>query len=72
MEPASSHLRRHKCLCFSAIFRRACLPAQIKRAVNQAYMAIGLGKIAQHVAGQRIHFIRKQAHVVPPGEQSLE
>ena len=31
-----------------ALLRRALMPAQIKRTVDQAHMAIGLWKIAQH------------------------
>ena len=41
-------------LRFGTRFRRALLPAQTERAVDQTDMAIGLRKIAQHAAGQRI------------------
>ena len=41
-------------LRLGALLRRARLPGQIKRADDQTDVTIGLRKIAQHAAGQRI------------------
>ena len=35
-------------------------------------MTIGLWKIAQHTAGQRIKLLREQADVIAAGEQTVE
>ena len=38
-------------LCFRALLRWTRLPDQVERAVDQADVTVGLGKIAQHAAG---------------------
>src|SRR5262252_3257586 len=59
-------------LRLGALLRRARLPGQIKRAIDQADVTIGLRKIAQHAAGQRIELFCEQAHVVAASEQTGE
>jgi len=51
-------------LRFGALFRRALLPTQIERAVDQTGVTIGLRKITQHATGQWIELFREQAHVI--------
>jgi hypothetical protein len=55
-----------------ALFRRAFLPAQIERAVDQTDVAIGLRKIAKHAAGQWIDLFSEQTYVIAAGEQTVE
>ena len=57
---------------FGALTRRARLPVQIKRAVDQTDVTIGLRKIAQHPAGQRIKLFGEQSHVIAAREQTVE
>src|SRR5262249_26280812 len=59
-------------LPFGALFHRAVLPALTERGVDQTDVTIGLRKVAQHAAGQRIEFFREQAHVIAAREQTLE
>ena len=59
-------------LRFCAPFRRALLPTQTERAVDQTDVTIGLRKITQHAAGQRIELFREQAHIIAAREQTLE
>ena len=56
--------RNATALGFGSLLRRPGLPAQIERAVDQSDMTIGLRKIAQHAAGQRIELFGKQSHVI--------
>ena len=57
---------------FCALLRRARLPTQIKRTVDQTDVTIGLRKIAQHAAGQRIKLFGKQTHIIAAREQTVE
>jgi hypothetical protein len=50
----------------------ALLPAQIERAVDKTNVTIGLRKIAQHAAGQRIELFRQQSYVIAAREQTGE
>src|SRR5262249_24991788 len=59
-------------LRFGAMLRRASLPAQIKRTVDQTDVAIGLGKIAEHAAALRIELFGEQAHIIAARKQTLE
>jgi hypothetical protein len=45
---------------------------QIQRAIDQTDMAVGLGKIAEHVPARRIELFREQPHVVAATEQPFE
>src|SRR5262245_5204443 len=56
--------RDRRPLAFRALFRRALLPTQIERAIDQANVTIGLWKIAQHAASEWIDLFRQQAHVI--------
>ena len=59
-------------LRFGAFLCRARLPAQIERAVDQTDVTVGLRKIAQHAAGQRIELFGEQTHVIAAREQTIE
>ena len=59
-------------LRFGALLRRARLLGQIKRADDQTDVTIGLRKIAQHAAGQRIKLFGKQTHIIAAREQTVE
>ena len=58
-------------MCFRTFFCWSRLPAQIKRAVNQADVAIGLREIAQHAAAERINFFREEAYVIAARKQAI-
>ena len=49
---------------------RAPLPTQIERAVDKTNVTIGLRKIAQHAARQRIELFRQQSYVIAAREQT--
>ena len=53
-------------LRLGALLSRASLAAQIESRVNQADMAVRLGKIAKHSASERIKLFGEQTHVVAP------
>jgi hypothetical protein len=55
-----------------ALLRRVRLSGQIKRADDQTDVTIGLRKIAQHAAGQRIKLFREQTHIIAAREQTVE
>ena len=44
-------------LRFGPLLRRPGLAAQIERAIDQTDMTVGLRKIAQHAAGQRVELL---------------
>jgi hypothetical protein len=53
-------------LRLGALLSRASLAAQIESRVDQADMAVRLGKIAKHSASERIKLFGEQTHVVAP------
>ncbi len=55
-----------------ALRRGAHFPAQTQCGVDQAYVTIGLRKISQHAAAQRIKLFSEQPHVVAAREQTVE
>src|SRR6202035_3742316 len=55
-----------------AIFGGTELAAQIKRAVDQANVAVGLRKVAQHAASRGIELLSEQADVIAAREQTIE
>jgi|SRR6516164_4142594 len=56
----------------SALFHWPLLPAQIKRAVDDAYVTIRLRKISQHASGLRIELLGQETDVVAAREQAFE
>jgi len=46
--------------------------AQVERAVDQPDVTVGLRKIAQHPAGQRIKLFGEQTDIIAAGEQTIE
>src|SRR5262249_10531726 len=66
------HNDRRRRLRFGAMLRRASLPAQIKRTVDQTDVAIGLGEIAEHAAALRIELFGEQAHIIAARKQNLQ
>src|ERR1700730_15164785 len=57
-------------LRFCTLFRRALLPTQTERAVDQTDMTIGLRKITEHPAAQRTELLSKRAHIIAAQEQA--
>jgi hypothetical protein len=53
-------------LRLGALLSRSSLAAQIESRVDQADMAVRLGKIAKHSASERIKLFGEQTHVVAP------
>ena len=53
-------------LRLGALLSRASLAAQIESRVDQADMAVRLGKIAKHSASERIKLFGEQTHVIAP------
>jgi hypothetical protein len=51
---------------FGAFLSRSSLAAQVESRVDQADMAVRLGKIAKHSARERIKLFGEQTHVVAP------
>jgi predicted RNase H-like nuclease (RuvC/YqgF family) len=50
---------------------RARMPAQVERAVDQTDVTVGLRKIAQHAAGQRIELFGEQTDIIAAREQKV-
>jgi hypothetical protein len=48
------------------------LPAQVKRAVDQADMTVSLREIAQHAASERIILFGEQTHVIAARKQTIK
>jgi molybdate-binding protein len=48
------------------------LPAQVKRAVDQADMTVSLRKIAQHAATQWIELFGEQTYVIATRQQTVK
>lgn len=60
------------CVWFGTFVQRPRVPTQIRRAIDQANVAVGLRKIAQHAAGDRIDLLGQQADIVAAREQAIE
>jgi len=59
-------------LRLGALLRWARLARQVQGATDQTNMAVGLRKIAQHTASERIIFLGEQSHVVAAREEAIE
>src|SRR5262249_8749858 len=59
-------------LRLGSVLDRARLAAEAERRIDQADVAIGLGKVAQHPPSERIKLLRQQAHVIAARKQAIE